>query len=156
GLREQLERRIVRDVPSFDDAAVAVIGVLAEADVGDEDDARDFLSKLLEGPLHDAVRVPRAGSARVLRGRDAGEDDAWYTFVPGRLRLLDQGVGRKVVSPRHRRDLPSHPLPLAHEERVDQVRGDDLGLADHGAEEIAVTEPPGTLIGIAHLRRSGW
>src|SRR5437867_3142824 len=90
--REEIQRRIVGDLPGLDDPAVAVIGVLAEADIGDEEDPGDLLLQLAEGPLDDSRGVEGTGARRVLRGGDAEENHARDPVVPSRLDLLDEGV----------------------------------------------------------------
>ena len=57
-------------------AAVAVGGVLVDAQVGDEDHLVTHLSaQVREGLLHDAGGIPGAGALRVFRGGHAEEHD---------------------------------------------------------------------------------
>jgi hypothetical protein len=59
GTREQLEGRIVVDVAVLEHPAVAVIGVLAHADIGDHDQIRDFFLECTHTRLNGALVVPR-------------------------------------------------------------------------------------------------
>src|SRR5437867_3955973 len=52
------------------DAAVAVRRVLAEADVGEQDELREPVPQVAEGELDDPVVLPGAGGLLVLRLRD--------------------------------------------------------------------------------------
>ena len=61
--------------PSADEAAVAVRGVLAEADVGDHGQVRVRLLQRPHRHLHDALVVVGAGADLVLGGGDAEEQD---------------------------------------------------------------------------------
>ena len=65
GLREQFERAVVVDVAvGVEDAAVAVIGVLAVAQVGDHQQLRQRVLDRARGALHDAVGIVVAGRVR--------------------------------------------------------------------------------------------
>jgi hypothetical protein len=73
GLRDRgggvaLERRVVVDLAGVrEQAAVAVVGVLVEAQVGHDDElVADLGGDVGERQLHDARRVVGAGPARVL------------------------------------------------------------------------------------------
>ena len=71
GARQQLERRVVVDVAVVaQDAAVAVVGVLAQAHVGHHEQVGVGLLDRARGELDDALVVPGARALGVLRGRD--------------------------------------------------------------------------------------
>ena len=74
--REQLERRVVVDVAVANHAAVPVLGVLAEADVGDHDELGHLALERAHGLLHRRVVVPRFGARRVLRVGNAEQQHA--------------------------------------------------------------------------------
>src|SRR5439155_23559022 len=73
GADEQLERRIVVDLLAVEDAAVSMRRVLAEADVGDEDEVA--ATQLAQRALDDALVVPGGRTVLVLLVGDAEEDD---------------------------------------------------------------------------------
>src|SRR3989304_4119888 len=83
GLGQQLERRVVGDLAVFDLAAVAVTGVLAETNVGDDQQPGDFLLHCLHRALDDAVLGVGARRDFVFRFGDAEEDDG------GKAQALD-------------------------------------------------------------------
>src|SRR5438105_1048875 len=116
GAREQLERGIVLHRTVLDHTAVAVAGVLAEADVGDHEQVGHGV---LHGPhrlLHDAVlRVGLRPAWILLRG-DAEQQHARNAHARGVLALLDQLVDREAMLAGHRRDR------LAHAAAVDDVK----------------------------------
>ena len=56
-LRQNLECRVIRHFSVLDDAAVAVIGVFAQADVGNDQQFQIGLSNALDGALHHALRT---------------------------------------------------------------------------------------------------
>src|SRR4029450_1533280 len=73
--REHFERRVVVDFVSVQDPAVAVRGVLAQADVGQQQQLRKAAAQLAQGALPDTVLGPRAGPFVVLLVGDAEEND---------------------------------------------------------------------------------
>ena len=75
-LGEDFERGVVGDFTVFDDAAVAVVGVFAEADVGDDDEIEIRFADGFDGALDDAVCAGGAGAGGVFRFGKAEENDA--------------------------------------------------------------------------------
>ena len=71
---EQLERRVVVDLVAAEHAAVAVRGVLAEADVGQEQQLGKARPERTERLLDDPLGDPGARALVVLLLRDAEED----------------------------------------------------------------------------------
>ena len=55
--RQLFDRRVVDDLPVDEDAAVAVRRVLAEADVGDDEQIRHVLLERADGGLHRRFRI---------------------------------------------------------------------------------------------------
>src|SRR5215211_6897658 len=72
--REELERRIVVDLPVGHDAAVAVARVLAETHVADEHELRRSLSDRPQRTLDDPLVVPGTRALVVLLLRNAEQD----------------------------------------------------------------------------------
>ena len=72
---EQFQRGVVIDVVVFDLAAVTVVGVLAEADVADDDHVRQGFLDGPDGALDRALRVPGAGTDFVFVSRQAEDFD---------------------------------------------------------------------------------
>ena len=55
---------------------MSVRGVLVDADVRDDEQPRDLIFEVPDGPLDDAVRVVPRSSAFVFSVRDPEQDDA--------------------------------------------------------------------------------
>ena len=123
GAREQLERLVVRDLAVPDHAAVAVRGVLAQADVGDEDELRMLGAERPQRALHDPVLDPRARAFVVLLVGDAEEEDGLAAQRDELARLDDQILDR----------VPAHARQL-------RVR-DRRGPREVGHHEIVEVEP---------------
>jgi hypothetical protein len=147
GAREQFERGIVVDVVAAvfcldHDTAVAVAGVLAEADVGDED---EFFcgGAFLDGAqalLDDAIVVPGAGSFFVLGIGQAEEQqpaDAEGRSLFGFANSLIHG---EIEDAGHGAYRIAHALAGTDEERIDQVAGIERGLAHECAKRLSATQ----------------
>ena len=80
-LGEDCERGVVGDFAVFDDAAVAVVGVFAEADVGDDDEIEIGFADGFDGALDDALGV--RWSLRRVASFDSGRPKR---ITPGRPR----------------------------------------------------------------------
>ena len=66
---------VVDDLVTLDDAAVAVRRVLAQADIGDDDEILDLALQCANGALHWRVRIGRGGSVGVLLGGQTKEQN---------------------------------------------------------------------------------
>ena len=75
-LRQPFQRGVVIHVVVLDEAAVAVAGVFAVADVGHDQQVGGFAADGADGALHDAIVVIGAGRHFVLRFRQAEQDHA--------------------------------------------------------------------------------
>ena len=140
-LGQQRQRRVVVDVEPAaglgQRAAVAVVGVLAEAQVGDHQQPGRLPlgdpDRLLDDPV-----VARGGrAARVLVLRDAEEEDRRDAQLGHLGDRLAEPVERELVLAGHRRDLPPQVLAVVDEQRIDQVvdgqprsRGPGRGAGD--------------------------
>ena len=60
----------------FDDAAVAVVGVFAEADIGDDDEVELGFADGFDGALNDAFLLAASLCRRVFRFGETEENDA--------------------------------------------------------------------------------
>ena len=136
GLGQQLDRQVVVDGPLADDAAVAVRGVLAHADVGDHDEVGVGLLQRAHRHLDHALVVVGAGAELVLGGGDA-EEDHRADADRDQLGRLGDGLGdRQPLDAGHRLDGLAHRLAGGHEHRLDQVLGAQARLADEVAERL--------------------
>ena len=106
---------------STHDAAVAVAGVLAQADVGDEDQLFRG-ARLLERAqrlLHDAVFVPGAGGLFVFAFRQAEEQQAADAQLRGFFGLAHRLIHGEIEDAGHGADGVAHALAGA-DERADR------------------------------------
>ena len=122
--------------PLADEAAVAVRGVLAEADVGDHGQVRVGLLQRAHRHLHDALVVVGAGAGLVLGGGDAEEQERADPGGGDLAGLLDQAGDREALDARHRLDLLADALAGDDEGGLDQVGRGELGLADEAAQGL--------------------
>ena len=124
-LGQELQGAIVVDVgPSggvAQRAAMAVVGVFAEADVGHQQQLRGSLLGHADGLGDDAGVAGGIAAGGVFLGGDAEEDHAAQAQFGGLADFVGQQVGRELKIARHGRDLPTHVLAGANEQRQDQV-----------------------------------
>ena len=125
-----LERGVVVDpAVGSDDAAVAVVGVLVEAQVGHQHDlAAEAVTQIGEGELHDAVGVGRARADGVLPVGDAEQDEAGDAEVDELGDLLHERVAGVLDDARQRGDGLGGVDALPHEQGCDQVVDRQPGL----------------------------
>src|SRR5256885_11349140 len=128
---EELEGRIVVDVAILYQAAVAVVGILAEADVGDEEQARRRLADGAERARDDALGVGGAAPACILPLGHAEEDDGRHAQVPEPAALLGRALDRALRDAWHRRHRLLDPAPGHDEERLHELGRVDARLARH-------------------------
>ena len=123
---------------------MAVAGVFAEADVGDEHELLGGCG-LLEGAqslLHDAVVVPRAGALLVLGFGQAKKQQAAESEASGFFGFAHGFVDGEIEDAGHGADGAAHALAGTEKERVDQVAGIKRGLANQGAKRLCATQAP--------------
>ena len=123
------------------DAAVAVRRVLAQAQVGDHEQLGVGGLDGAGGELDDPLVVPGARAVLVLGGRQAEQQDARHAERGELARLLDRGVDREVVDPGERGDRLAAVLAGDDEERLDQVRDRQLGLAHEAPQQAGAAQP---------------
>ena len=116
---------------AIEQAAVAVIGVLAEADVADDDEAGVVSFDRSNCALDDPVGVVGVRPGWIFPLGNPEEDRRSDAEAAKFVNLLAQPVDRDLVDVRHRGDLGAHIDAVSHEERVDEVARIQLRLADH-------------------------
>ena len=117
-----------------DHAAVAVVGVLAEADVGDHGQAGHLRLDRGDGLLHGAVGAPGAAALSVLVVGQAEQQHRGHAQFMKGARLFDGAVDGHAADAGHRLDRLAARLAEQHEERLDQVLGRKAGLAHEVAD----------------------
>jgi hypothetical protein len=120
---------------AVEDPAVAVVGVLVDAQVGHEDDVvADLVAQVAEGHLDDAVGVPRLGALGVLAGGDAEEDHGRDAEVAQGGHLGAEAGPGVLDDARQRRHRLGVVDALAHEEGCHEVVDRESGLGDEAAQ----------------------
>ena len=137
GLGQPLQGGVVVHVAILDVAAVAVAGVLAITDVGDDQEhVGNFPSDGAEGALHDAVLVVGAGGHVVLGFGQSEENDAADAERLDFDALLDHLVDGHLVVTGHGADFAADALAGADEKREDELAGVEVRLADEAAKPL--------------------
>ena len=149
-LGEQLEGDVVEHLTLLDHAAVPVVGVLAEAHVGDDHQFRELVLDGADGHLHDALVVVGAGGGGVLVRRDAEQQDR-LDAEPDHLAHLGQHVADgELVAAGHRRDGVLDVLAGDDEQRVDEVVELQLRLAHQVPDGGGAAQAPHAVAGVVH------
>ena len=131
-------------------AAMAVVGVLAEADVGDDQQpGRLPLGRAGSPPGRSPRRRERGRAARVLVRGDAEEEDRRDAQLGDLGDRLAEAVERELVLAGHRGDLAPQVRAVVDEQRVDQVVDRQPMLADQVAEPGMAAEPAGAMERVA-------
>ena len=107
--------------PLLEHPAVAVAHVLAEADIGDDENVGHLLLDPPDRPLDDAVVGHRPGGDLILLLGDPEEEDRRDPQRLHPLRLLDDVVDGHLKDPRHGDDRLLHLRPRHGEQGIDQV-----------------------------------
>ena len=126
--REQRERRVVVHFAVPDHAAVAVRGVLVQADVGHHDHVRQLLLHPPHGLLDRGRVVPGLAALVVLPLREAEEDDGPHSDLREIPDLRDRLVGREPEHAGQRPDLLAKVRAVPHEQRSDEAVRREPGL----------------------------
>ena len=141
---------IVVDLLANDDTALSMIGVLAEAHVGDDGQIRQRLFERTHRALHDAIgRVP-ARTHGVLVLRNPKQNHRWNAEVVDLATLLDQAVDRQLRDPGHGPDRLTYTRAGHDEERQDQPVHGRARLRYETAHGRSTTKAPRPVHGEAH------
>jgi hypothetical protein len=117
-----------------------VARVLAQADVGDDQQVGVRGLESAYRQLDDTVVVPGARTLLVLLGRDAEQQHRRDAEGQGLAGLLDDRRERVAVDAGHRVDRPAAVQALLHEQREDEVAGVEARLADEVAQHGRAAE----------------
>ena len=131
---EQLQRRVVIDVVVFDLTAVAVVRVLAEADVADDDHVRQGFLDGADGTLDRALRVPGAGADFVFISRQAKDFDSPQSQG---IDVFGQAYGvvyGQVITAGHAGDFFFDIRAGDDEDRINQIVETYMVFPDHNAQ----------------------
>jgi hypothetical protein len=136
---------------------VAVRGVGVEGDVSEEGEAGCGGADDLDGPEDEAIGVEGLGAGGILEGGGGdGEQGDAADSQPGEL----DGLGGEVVEAQaedagHGSDGFRRSVPLAHEQRGDEVGRVEADFLDEVADGLGLAEATGTARE-GHGRWRGW
>ena len=145
---ESLSTRALR----VDQAAVAVVGVLAQADVGHDEQLGVRLLDRARGELDDALVVVGAGALGVLAVGDPEQQHGGQAERLRGARLLDGRGDAQAIDARQRGDRLAAGLGL-HEQRQHEVGGVQARLAHEVAQDRGRAQPPKACGGEGHARQ---
>jgi hypothetical protein len=133
----------LRHGAAFDDAAVAVARVLAEAHVGRHQEVRHHVLHRPHRLLHDAVLGVRLRAARVLLDGQPEQQHAGDAHARDVLHVLHQLVDREAELAGHRADRLANAAAVDDEQRVDEIVDRERGLADQLAHQGLLAKTSG-------------
>ena len=116
--------------PSADThAAVTMVGVLVEAEVGHENQlVTRLVAQILQGNLHDAIGIPSTRAFGVLLGGHTEQHHGWYAERGELAGFFAKRVARVLDDTRQRGNGLRFVDPLAYEQGRHQVVDGDSGL----------------------------
>ena len=132
-------------------AAVAVVRVLVDAQVGDEDHVvAHLLAQVGERQLDDAMGIPRTGPFGILAARNSEQDHA-RDAEPSELRhLLAERITGVLHDARETRDRLRLADALPHEERRDEIIDRHARLGNQPTQSRGAAEPAQPALGEGH------
>ena len=136
---EQFERLVVVDIAILDHATVAVVGVLAHADVGDYQQLWHFFLNRFDCFLNDAGVGISVLTEGVFRLRNTEEDDRWDAELIDLFGLGHDMLNRLLIDAGHGDDLFFDAFAKSREHWVDHVFRAQKGLTDHAAHGVVAT-----------------
>src|SRR4029077_8684374 len=123
----------------LDHAAVAVIGVLAKANVGDDEKFEIGFADGFDGALDYSLGGERTCAARVFGLRQAEQNDSGNSqrlHFPALFNNLIRGL---LINIRHGADFLADLAAGADEHGIDEARSGKLRFADEAAESFGAT-----------------
>ena len=139
--REQFQRRIVLHFPVFDDSAMPMVRVFAEAHVRHHQQIQIRAANRLDGALHDAIRRIRLRAERIFFFRNAEQNNSRNAKLLHFAAFLKKRVDRLLRDARHRSDRIPDIFARAHEHRIDESMRRQARLARQGANRFAAPQP---------------
>ena len=149
-LSENRKRGVVHDFAVFDYAAVAVVGVFAQADIGDHDEIELGFANAIDGTLDDAVLLQRTFATRILCFRQSEKDDAGNSEAFYSAAVFDDAVGGLLKDSWHRADFLANGSSRAHEHGIHKACGRETRFANETAKEFRFSQTARTVNGKTH------
>ena len=134
--------------PSRENTAVAVVGVLAHADVGDHDELGHLALERAHRLLHRRPRRPtRSSRSRPCARECRTAARRRRRASRPRVGIAQQLVDRRLIHARHRIDRRGEPVPDAHEQRQHELRRREPRLAHEVPERGRSAQPARAILG---------
>ena len=124
-----------------DHTAMAVVGVLAQAHVRDNQQLGAAGFCRADGLLDNTIILVRVAAATVFFGRDPKQDDTAQSRFRGLTQWLLQPVHRPLEMPGHGRDGLLHARPGTYKDRQDQLARRQPSGLHQPAHARMVTQP---------------
>ncbi len=140
---EKFESGIVIHLAVPDRSAMAVVGVLAHADIGDDREAGNMLFQLPDSFLHHSVTAEGLAARSILALRDAEENDRRNSRFMGLLCLCHDILSRQLIDSGHGGNLLAHTAAKGGEHGVDQVVCRQRRFPHHAAENLLTPDSAG-------------
>ena len=125
---------------------MAVAHVFAEADIGHDDQIRQFLFQQSHRLLHDAVAGVGAGGLFILGVGNAEEQDGGHSQGVRPPGFLGRLVGRELKDAGHGGDGLARLASAAGEKGQDQLGGVERGFAHEAAQGGRLAQAPGAVV----------
>ena len=119
-----------------------VVGVLAHAHVGDDNEVGTGVLHCPDGQGNDPVPRMAFGSPRVLCRRDAEQEDGPDAKTRGLPRFPRKVLHRELEYAGHRRDRDAHVTAVHGEQRIDELRRRKRRLPHHVPETCKGPQTP--------------
>src|SRR6266487_6370663 len=119
-----------------------MIGVLAQADIADDEQVWHRALHRADGLLHDPLVVVGFGAGGVLGRRNAEENDAAQSQRGGALGILYHLIDRELRDARQGYDGPPQPFTVRDEQWPDELRRRDVRLLHQTAQGGRAAQPP--------------
>ena len=129
---------------------MTMIGVLAEAEIGDSHHRGHRIAQRPHGPLHDSIVAPARTPHRILPVRNPEEDHPPDPEVGDLSNLLHEHVDGVLIDPRHRGDRAPNPFASHDEERLDQIVDGDRRLGHEPTEGSTAAQSTQSVDGKGH------
>ena len=128
---------------AVDEAAMAVRGVFAEADVCDDDERLCFAGGLdcAEASLDDAVGCPGSGALLVFFGGNAEEQNSADSEIGAGFDLLERLIDGEIKDAGHAADLAANTFALADKKRINESAGTQMRLSNERTHGGSGAEP---------------
>jgi hypothetical protein len=118
---------------------MAVIGILAKANIGDDEKFQVGFADGFDGALDYALGGERACAARILRFRKAEQNDSGNSQRLHFPALVDNLIRGLLINVRHGTDFLADFAAGADEHGIDETGSGKLRFADEAAEGFSAT-----------------